>query len=235
MSMILRCAAALCFVSAAAVVTAEPPVGSRLGERLESRAVEADPERAAGAHEVAYCLAGRKRKAVEQFLSATNAEDSMKFGQRLSGDVDDCMMNRAANDMVEAQRIRYPVDILRGMLAEQLIKRAHARFAQLPSLPIQKVYSRPWYAASGRNPAVNEMATCVAETNPGGVLALVQTEPYTDAEQAAFSALVPFFGPCLAAGTKLEGKREPLRAALAEALYQRVNFPAVDPAQGVAE
>lgn len=235
MSFILKCAAGLCFASASAVATAEPPVGSRVGERLESRAVEADRERAAGAHEVAYCLAGKKRAAVEQFLSAKSHEDSNKFGQRLSGDVNDCMMHRAANDMVEAQRIAYPIDILRGLLAEQLIKRAQPKFAQLPSLPIQKVYSRPWYPATFRNDAVNEMATCVAETNPRGVLALVDAEPYTDGEQNAFRALAPFFGPCLAAGTKLEGKREPLRAALAEALYQRVHSPAVAPAQGVVK
>jgi hypothetical protein len=39
-----------------------------------------------------------------------------------------------------------------------------------------------------------------------------------------FGGLVPFMGPCLRAGTKIEGKR-PLRAALAEALYQRFTNP----------
>jgi hypothetical protein len=69
------------------------------------------------------------------------------------------------------------------------------------------------------------MATCVTDTNPAGVIALLDSEPYTDSENSAFSALIPFMGPCLSAGTKLSGEREPLRAALAEALYQRVNLP----------
>lgn len=213
---------------------AEPPIGSRLGERLESREVQADRERASGAHEVAYCLVGRKGGAVKQFLSATSREESIRLGSRLSGDVEGCMMIRAANDLVEAQRIRYPFDILRGMLAEQLVKQDRGKFAGLAALPIQKVYGRPWHVATGRNAAVDEMATCVAETNPQGVLALLQTDAYTDAEQTAFAGLVPFFGPCLAAGTKLEGKAEPLRAALAEALYQRVNMTAVAQAHGSA-
>lgn len=226
---------AIVALAASTALFAEPPIGSRVGDRLQSQSVEDDRERAAGAHEVANCLVGRKRKAVEQFLDATTRETSVQMGQRLSGDVEHCFMLRPLNDFVEAQRIRYPFDLLRGMLAENLIKQSRGTFARLPALPIAKVYDRAWYAASFRNRAVNEMATCVAETNPSGVLTLMKAEPYTDAEQSAFGALVPSFGPCLTAGTKLEGKREPLRAALAEALYQRVNFPVTPPAQEPSE
>ena len=69
------------------------------------------------------------------------------------------------------------------------------------------------------------MAACVADTAPSAVIALVDTQPFSDSEGTAFGSLVPYMGLCLRAGTKLEGKREPLRAALAEALYQRFTNP----------
>jgi hypothetical protein len=56
-------------------------------------------------------------------------------------------------------------------------------------------------------------------------MALVDSEPFSGRENSAFANLIPLLGSCLVAGTKLEGKREPLRAALAEALYQRMANP----------
>jgi hypothetical protein len=70
-----------------------------------------------------------------------------------------------------------------------------------------------------------KMATCVADTRPAAVMALLGTQPFSDDENAAFAQLIGAMGPCLVAGTKLDAKREPLRAALAEALYQRAYHP----------
>lgn len=69
------------------------------------------------------------------------------------------------------------------------------------------------------------MAACVADTNPAAVIGLIGSEPFSGGEDAAFGNLMPVLGQCLVAGTKLDAKREPLRAALAEALYQRATNP----------
>jgi hypothetical protein len=95
----------------------------------------------------------------------------------------------------------------------------------LAAKPIQRTYYRPWYAFTGRHISLDEMATCVADTRPAAVMALLGTQPFSDDENAAFAQLIGAMGPCLVAGTKLDAKREPLRAALAEALYQRAYHP----------
>jgi hypothetical protein len=114
---------------------------------------------------------------------------------------------------------------MRGDLAEELIKRDRHDVSTLQPLAIQKLYLRSWFQFTGRNVSVDEMAACVADTAPAAIIALVDAQPFSDAEGTAFGSLVPYMGPCLRAGTKLEGKREPLRAALAEALYQRFTNP----------
>jgi hypothetical protein len=227
--------AAAVLAASGAPALAEPQIGSRLGDRYESRTVKDDRDRAEGAHELANCLVGKKSREVRAYLSATTEADSNRLGKKLGGDIWYCFMKRPMNDLVDAQRVSYPPAILRGMLAEELIRKQKSTFAQLPAVPIQKSYSRAWFDASFRDAAVNEMATCVADTNPAGIVALLQSDAYTDGEDAAFTALMPSLGPCLAAGTQLSGEREPLRAALADALFQRINFPAEAEASGAAE
>ena len=81
-----------------------------------------------------------------------------------------------------------------------------------------------------------KLATCVSEIASAETLALLKTEPYSDAEGTTFAAVVPSMGACLRARVKLTGNRQSLRAALADALYQRVAnpAPAVPPAQAQA-
>jgi hypothetical protein len=137
----------------------------------------------------------------------------------------DCIANIAGNDLVEGVQVYYPDDIMRGDLAEDLLKRNRSVVQGLAAKPIQRTYYRPWYAFTGRHISLDEMATCVADTRPAAVMALLGTQPFSDDENAAFAQLIGAMGPCLVAGTKLDAKREPLRAALAEALYQRAYHP----------
>jgi hypothetical protein len=57
--------------------------------------------------------------------------------------------------------------------------------------------------------------------------------PTTPEEGQAFAALSPDMGKCLRAGTKLQANRQSLRAALAEALFQRLNAPAAPTVEAV--
>ena len=211
-------------VGTASIAPAEPPIGSRLGERTERQQVKDQRDAAAIAHELAGCALATHAAVARDLLNARDKDQVKAARQRLSGE-EECFANLARNDLVEGVRVSYPPDIMRGDIAEALVKRQPAAVARLLPLPIQKTYSRSWFAFTGRNLSVDEMATCVAETDPAGVMALLDSTPQSPAEGAAFSSLIPFMGPCLVAGTKLEGAREPLRAALAEALYQRMANP----------
>lgn len=222
---LLACASVCVLLATAAA--AEPPIGSRVGERTEKQAIKDQRDAVHIAHEFAGCVLATRGSAARDFLNARSEEEVANDRKRLGGE-EECFANFDRNDIVEGVEVSYPGDILRGDLAEELVKRQHAAAAQLQPLPIQKVYSRPWYAFTGRDVSVDEMATCVADTNPAAILNLLDTAPYSDSEGAAFSSLIPYLGPCLRAGTKLAGAREPLRAALAEALYQRLANPAED-------
>ncbi len=115
---------------------------------------------------------------------------------------------------------------LRGNLAEQLLLKQSAAVAGLQPLPLQqKRYLRPWFAATGRHPAVDEMAACMADTDPAQIAALIKTEPGSADERAAFAPMSPALTKCLSAGTELDVDRQAIRAALADALYQRLTNP----------
>jgi hypothetical protein len=221
MRKILILAAALC-VSGAAL--ADPPLGSRLGKREVSNGLNEEIRAARQTHAAAACMVNKRRSAAERLLAATEEAVVKKaYTDLWSGELD-CYSGFEDNDsgFVEGRVIHAPLDILRGMLAEELVKRNTAAIPQLPVLqPLHQIYSRPWYATTNRDPIVDEMATCVADVNPMGTLALLQTDFYTEAEMAQVRTLSPDIGRCLRAGATLKANRQAMRAALAEALYQR--------------
>ena len=180
---------------------------------------------ALGAQEMARCLVNKQNRTVRQFLAVITEEESNRLRSRMSGELE-CFNMTPGNDFVEGRLITFPHDIFRGMLAEWLIKTDEPTFAVLPALPRQFSYLRSWYAVSGRDSSVDEMATCVSESAPAETIALFKTNPYSDGEGAAFGKLGPHLGACLRVGVKLTGNRQSVRAALADALYQRVANPA---------
>ena len=219
---------------------AEPPLGSRLGSRERPSAEKTDVANAAQkGHAAAKCMVNKRRPAAERLLTATDMETVRKAHTSLWAGELTCYSGFEDNDsgFVESRVINTPLDILRGMLAEEMVKRDEMRVRALPVLqPKAEIYVRPWYPVTGRDPIVDEMATCVAEVNPAGTFGMLGTEPYSAAERAAMGTLGVDFGRCLRAGAKLRANRQALRAALAEALYQRTQPWPVAPPQpaGVA-
>jgi hypothetical protein len=235
-SMMLRTlllASAVGLLCIGAPALGEPPIGSRLGKRLSTNEEKREREAALGAHEMARCLVNKQRSVVRAFLSSVDAKESERLSKEMSGE-HECMSMTEGNDLVEGRMVTFPHDIYRGMLSEWMIKNDERTFSSLPALPRQLTYSRSWYAVSDRDASVNEMATCVSENAPHETLALLKTLPYSDAEGSAFAAVVPSMGACLRVGVKLTGNRQSLRAALADALYQRIANPAPMPAPPVA-
>ena len=114
------------------------------------------------------------------------------------------------------------VESMRGVVAEKLVKDDMRLATALPALPIQREYSRPWFAATGRHVSMDEMATCIADTNPGGIIDLLRSPANTSGETVIFGGLEPSFKACLRTEFKLVGNRQIIRGALADALYQRM-------------
>ena len=199
-----------------------PPIGTRLGKRVKGDPIADERNSALAAHEFARCMVNKRERTVRDLLGATSDEQATKVRGRLMGEMQCFNAMLAVNDLVEGRSVTFPPDVLRGMLAEYLVKKDAARVGLLPRLqPLQQIYVRAWYPATARGPIVDEMATCVAEVNPAGTLAMLGSQPYSGAEGTAVATLSVDFGRCLRAGAKLRANRQGLRAALAEALYQR--------------
>jgi hypothetical protein len=174
---------------------------------------------------LAACLAQLHPEQARELLQT---QSSWAASERLSALVqnDRCLSQAFGDQQFSPNDDAFATATVRGNLAEQMLLNQPAAVAALKPLPLQQMrYTRPWFAATGRHPAVDEMAVCMAATNPAGVAALIKTDPGSWEEGAAFEAMSPALTKCLSAGTKIEVNRQAIRAALADALYQRVTNP----------
>jgi hypothetical protein len=203
---------------------AEPPTGSRLGNHTVSGLTMTPRDAAIATRAMGACMYNRHEEGARAVLLAPTKAEEEKASKKVTGEVT-CFNAVFANDMVAERRVTIPHEILRGMLAERALEIAQAQVAMLPSLPLQRIYERSWFAVTGRNVAVDELGACIADINPAGIAALVGAEPESKAESAAFAALNDSLGKCLRAGVRLQANRQSLRAALADALYQRLARP----------
>jgi hypothetical protein len=182
-------------------------------------------DQAVGAKRMAECLYMQQSTLARAALLAPTKSYADAASNKLHGNLT-CLNAEFANDMVEERHVSFPNDIFRGMLAEAALKRSQPAVDALQALPLQRIYVRPWFAVTGRHLSVDEMGACLADTNPVAAATLVRTEPTSGKESAAFASLTGDLGKCLRAGTRLQASRQALRAALAEALFQRINAPA---------
>jgi hypothetical protein len=215
---------------ASGTALADPPTGSRLGDHRRPGPTLTAKDQAVGAKRMALCVYNRKETLARQTLLALSKEAQDAAMAKLMGEVQ-CFGAVFSNDLVEERRVSFPPEIMRGMLAEAALDRSRAEADALQPLPLQQVYERKWFTTTGRHVSVDEMGACIADTNPAGIAALIRTEPGSKEENVWFGGLMDYLGKCLRAGVKLQASRPALRAALAEALFQRFNAPT--PAQPV--
>lgn len=198
----------------------ESRVGSRLDPALR-KVNNADVSAMNGAlYRFAECAVARREDQVRKFIDARDPETVAKSYAALDN-VQRCSVGGYLGD--DVSYITYNVDlgVSRGFVAEAFVKKDRKRAEALQPLAPQKTYTADWYAVTGRPRPIDEMATCVAATNPSGILSLLKTEIGSNAEKAAVGALAPSLGTCLAQGYKLNANRLSLRTALAEGLYHR--------------
>jgi hypothetical protein len=210
-----------------ASVLAEPPTGSRLGNRFVGGIKFSEEDADAAATKMASCLVNKREPSARTYMDAYTAEGSDKVRNVLFQEVS-CLSFGGMPGVSDTIQVTFPREVLRGKMAEALLKGKSTAIAALPALPLAKDYSRPWFAATGRNPVIDEMGACVVDTNPKAAAGVIATDAYSKEEAAAFGAVMPSLGVCLRAGAKLQANRQGLRAALADALYQRLTRPPLE-------
>lgn len=166
----------------------------------------------------AACVAGRDSGSADALLgTAPYSSDERDRAVRLLRAAERCL------------RLPSPIAtsalLFRGAVAETLYE---SRFAQPPLARNPAAPASPSFRAAevaGRDDAAFvtasfELAQCAAPRQPDLVRALLATEPGSEAETAALTALYPAFGACVAAGTQLRVDKGGIRAMLAESLYR---------------
>lgn len=222
-------------VTTTAVRASEPPLGSRLGNRLRT-VPNSDINAERSAYRLAECKANRRSADARRLLDARTAK-AMKATLKPLSRTERCNFNAVTGGPVEEVRIHFDDAVFRGMLAETLVKNDKDS-KRLSGEPIQPIYDREWFAMTGRAAVLDEMAVCMVSVDPAPVMSLFQTQYDSDDQSAAIGALGPLMGQCLVAGVKLEANALSLRTALGEAMYHRVFDPPVEAgstAAGAAE
>ncbi|KRB80716.1 hypothetical protein ASE00_16930 [Sphingomonas sp. Root710] len=213
----------------ATMAQAEPKLGSRLIQRETRDTTRARDNGSAvrAAHRFAACLYLKRGASVRGLMTSLAPADQERYERSLSRQVD-CNNSVTLSDgaVAEGLQITSSPDVMRGMYAEAILDTIKDDEALQPA-PSQASYTREWFAITGRDPIVDEMAVCVADQNPAGIRALLATSAETPEELAAARALAPSLGPCLPQGATLKANRQGLRAALAEALFHRATAPAL--------
>lgn len=217
-------AIALSLLLAAAQGTQDLTEGARTGSRL-APATRATTNADSSARDAAMlrfveCAVTRREAKLRDMIDARTESGYQKGLDALSG-VQRCSLDAYVSQDATVISFGTERGTMRGFVAEAFVKRYRKRAEALAPVPLQRTYSRDWFDMTGRARPIDEMATCVAETNPAGILALLKTGIGSVEEKVAIGALSPSLGACLATGYKLNANRLGLRTALAEGLYHR--------------
>lgn len=210
-------------VAAPSLVKAQDTeIGSRLTPR-QTTAIQHD-QRSANRQSLFLfrCIARKRPSQTRLYLDATDPSVIRKLRGPLMSPVI-CSDLLDVSGLATEQQVKAPEELVRGMLAEGMLREESP---PMPATePLGRVYSNDWSSLSQRGAVVDEMATCVAATNPAGIRELVMTDPGSVEGNRAIAKISPSLGQCLAINAKLIANRQQLRAALAEGLYHRVFAP----------
>ncbi len=223
----ITAALAAVLVCPGAAAEDQAATGSRLDPAERANPNSSSVRSPATVYRIVQCEVRRRPDKAAAFLGATDAAQAAQE-ENILLDAGDCDFGWLADPRSLEIQFNATQSVIRGMTAEVLLDRDKGADAMQP-LAFQLHYPRSWHALTGRNNAVDEMATCVADIDPQGIRKVLATDFDSAEERAALQALAPEFGKCLQAGYKLEGNPLGLRTALAEALYYRAFHPELTP------
>jgi hypothetical protein len=175
--------------------------------------------------EMAQCLYQKHQGNAERLLNARTEVEADNVFRALVNESGCYRQVFGGTPGDESEEARLTMGTMRGLFAEQALKDRSAAVRALTPLPQQTRYVRPWFPGTARVQWVDEMAVCVADTNPAAVASLLATAPQSAVEESALKAMEPAVDRCMSKGTSINGSNRQVRAALADALYQRVNAP----------
>lgn len=220
---------ALAFTAAAPKAGEDHEIGTLLKPALAPHSNTDQTGARRGLYRIVECAVTRREDVMRHVLDAGD-DSSYEKAYRVFPGLRGCRTGGYINDNVDETMFNADHASVRGMIGEAILKNT-GKLDGMSALPVEKTYSREWFALTGRPRPIDEMATCVAASDPSAIAALLHTEQETPEEIAAIRSAAPAMGGCLQTGYKLNANPLSLRAALAEALYHRVFDPASTPAE----
>ena len=225
--MIARTIISVALAAMIALFAAAPADAQRTGTRIGSNASKANPEEVLQV--AAECAAKRRPAyALNMLQELPGSEEEFRILRRGEGDLGACMNS--------SQRLAVGSVILSGTplafrlaLVEEMVKERLTRSVDASALS----GGEPWFyakipagateiEADARYITLMEFGDCVVSSAPAQSIAFVSAEKESPAEQAALQGLIPFLGPCIAAGQEITITPVALHQALNEPLYHRM-------------
>jgi hypothetical protein len=175
------------------------------------------------------CFVDIRNGMSRRWLDTTPGAAEGKLVKAENQSMSDCM--RGDKLVMDGRELRFPVDAMRRELAVAMVRqmmRHHGAALVAPAAD-----TKPWYltllASMPKDTPVDRKALgfedfghCIAMRQWDDSLALVRTEEGSDAEKAAFHALIPALAPCLTADQTTHINVTMVREAVAEPIYHIV-------------
>jgi hypothetical protein len=207
--------------SSAASANDDVAIGSRLKRAKQpiTNGQKGEAEQRSDTYRFLECGVNRQELAMRRILDVSEEKDYRRTLDNMSS-LRGCRDEGRFSESAVEISFSFDTATARGMIAEAVLKK-NRKLNGHTALGLLRAYPREWYGRTTRPLAIDEMAVCVAETNPNGIADLLGTTHGSPEEGVAMRALSPSLGLCLVAGTKLAANRLSLRSAFAEALYHR--------------
>jgi len=229
-------------------VQREYETGSRLSKRANVNVWDADRTRKVQA-DFGQCVIEKHLAPAQHFVLTSNMEKS-DWRKDVSAIADGYCLGVVAAAAGDVE-MKFPVDTMRYALADALVRKefsagAAASITDAAPLEQPKLKEEDYQLEPGKKPRKGELeqlqenrqkqlsliylanfGECVVRADPANTYALLMSDAETPQENAAFKAMVPSFGGCLAAGQSLAFSKSTLRGTIAMNYYRLAHAPRV--------
>ena len=185
----------------------------------------------------AECVADIERDWARQMLETlpTSAAEEQAF-ERHEGHNDRCLTNPRL--LMDGKQVTIPVNVSRGEIARFLVRLEVRQGNGQPVAGNATAWLRDSLATRPANEGYDratlighQFALCMADEHWASVRDLVVAQEGSNPEAAAFSALAPKFGGCMAAGANLKLSKPLVRLLLSESAYHALTHKQTEAAR----
>lgn len=195
----------------------EADLGTRMQRpapaRIDARKLNDEQRGRDVMNKFARCAIDRSRKTIAAAISLNAGYDAPLLAKAAS---DECL---------ESGEIRFPAALMRGAVFSELYRRAlkkgERKLAEFPVEPVDLTQ-----IPQAENKAATSLyyllwvSDCLAKAHLREMQTIITANTASNAQEAAYSAIIPAIGPCIYEGSTFSVSRAILEAGFGEYLYR---------------